>query len=208
MKPPEFLPSMLGRVITVLDAISTTMGRSVSWLSLVLVLLTGFIVLQRYLFQSGSIALQESLIYINALIITVGAAYTLKEKAHVRVDIFYNRLGEKGRAVVDLLGVALFLLPCTIFILWQSWDYVALSWRIKESSAELSGLPIVYLLKTTILVLPGLLLVQSFSELSKALKILFFDAERNSQQSFSAAQESDNEERIVERKANRSERDN
>lgn len=163
---------LLDRFAIVIDGLNSSIGKYCSWLSLALVVVTGFIVLQRYLLQSGSIALQESLIYLNALIFTLGAAYTLKEKGHVRVDIFYNRLGEPGKALIDLLGALFFLLPCTVFIFWQSWDYVALSWRIKESSAELSGLPIVYLLKTTILILPGLLFIQAFSEISKALKVL------------------------------------
>ena len=66
----------------------------------------------------------------------------------------------------------MFLLPCTLFILWQSWDYVSISWQIRERSIELSGLPFVYLLKTAILVLGILLIVQGISELLKSLALL------------------------------------
>jgi TRAP-type mannitol/chloroaromatic compound transport system permease small subunit len=145
------------------------LGRSGAWFTLVMVILMALIVILRYLFRFGSVALQESVIYINALIFMIGAAYTLKEQGHVRVDIFYRKLGERQRALIDVLGYALFLLPMTLFIIYGSWDYVAVSWRIREGSAETSGLPFVYLLKSTIPVLAGLLLLQGVAEFWKAL---------------------------------------
>ncbi len=134
-----------------------------------MVLLMALIVALRYLFQTGSIAMQESVIYVNALIFTLGAGYTLKEQGHVRVDILYNRLGVKQKALVDLLGGLVFLLPFAGFIIWESWDYVSVSWRIREGSAELSGLPYVYLLKATIILLALLLIIQGISEILKAI---------------------------------------
>lgn len=152
-----------------IDASSDLIGRSTAWLTVGMVLLMALIVALRYLFQTGSIAMQEAVIYVNALIFTLGAAYTLKEQGHVRVDIFYNRLGVKQKALVDLLGGLVFLLPFAGFIIWESWDYVSVSWRIKESSAELSGLPYVYLLKATIILLALLLIIQGISEILKAI---------------------------------------
>ena len=152
-----------------IDASSDLIGRSAAWLTVGMVLLMALIVALRYLFQTGSIAMQEAVIYVNALIFTLGAAYTLKEQGHVRVDIFYNRLGVKQKAVVDLLGSLVFLLPFAGFVIWESWDYVSVSWRIKESSAELSGLPYVYLLKATIILLALLLIIQGISEILKAI---------------------------------------
>ena len=153
----------------IIDACSDLIGRSAAWLTVGMVLLMALIVALRYLFQIGSIAMQEAVIYVNALIFTLGAAYTLKEQRHVRVDIFYNRLGVKQKAVVDLLGGLVFLLPFAGFVIWESWDYVSVSWRIKESSAELSGLPYVYLLKATIILLALLLIIQGISEILKAI---------------------------------------
>lgn len=108
--------------------------------------------------------------YINALIFTLGVAYTLKEQAHVRVDVFYNRISQESQALIDMLGSVLFLSLTAGFILWASWDYVAVSWRIREGSAESSGLPFVYLLKTCILLIPSLLFFQGLAEFLKALK--------------------------------------
>ncbi len=166
---------LLEQFSILVDAINERLGRLVAWLSLIMVLLVVTIVALRYLFQYGSIALQESVMYVNALIFTVGAAYTLKERGHVRVDIFYNRLSERRQAVVDLFGGLLFLLPFAVFIIVASWDYIAISWRIREGSAESSGLPLVFLLKTSIHVLGFLLLLQGLSEIAKAVKRLGHD---------------------------------
>ena len=156
----------------IIDELSYRLGRIFSWLTLTMVIAMAAIVVLRYVFQIGSIALQESIIYINALIFTFGGAYTLKEQGHVRVDIFYSRINEKKRAWVDLFGSLLFLVPSTCFIIWISWDYVAVSWRIREGSAESSGLPFVYFLKAVILVIPALLLLQGISEIVKSISVI------------------------------------
>ena len=158
------------RTIDFIDKLIDRIGRTASWLALAMVLLVVVIVMLRYVFQFGSIALQESVMYVNALIFSLGAAYTLKEQGHVRVDILYSRLSERSKALVDLLGAALFLLPSTLFIIWVSWDYVSVSWQIRERSPDPSGLSYVYLLKATILILPGLLIVQGSAQALKALK--------------------------------------
>ncbi len=160
------------KVIEIIDRVSDLLGRSASWLSLVLVLVVGLIVVLRYGFQLGSVALQESVMYINGTLFVLGAAYTLKIDGHVRVDVFYARLKQTQRAVVNIVGTLLFLLPAAIFIIWTSWDYVAVSWRIQEGSPESSGLPYVYLLKSLIIVLGVLLGLQGVAELLKSLRIL------------------------------------
>ncbi len=163
------LISLLQPLATLIDRTITGIGRSSAWLTLAMVLVTALIVVMRYLFRTGSISLQESVIYINAMIFMLGAAYTLKEQGHVRVDIFYRKLGDRGQALIDLAGYLLFLFPSMLFIIYISWDYVAISWQIREGSAETSGLPYVFLLKSSIIVLPLLLLLQGISELCKSL---------------------------------------
>jgi TRAP-type mannitol/chloroaromatic compound transport system permease small subunit len=160
------------KIIQAIESLSEYGGRALAWLAVVLVAVTGLVVLLRYGFQFGSIALQESILYINALLITAGAAYTLKHDGHVRVDIFYARLTRRRQLWINLLGTLLLLLPTMAFIIWISWDYVALSWRIRERSAENSGLPYIYLLKSCVIALPGLLLWQGIAELLKNMSHL------------------------------------
>ena len=143
-----------------LGLINEWIGHGVAWLTLLMVIITFTVVVLRYGFDLGSIAMQESIIYLHALNFMLGAAFTLKHDAHVRVDIFYQKMGPRGRAWVDLLGTLLLLLPVCGFIFWSSWDYVADAWAVLESSGDAGGLPLVYLLKSILLVMPSLLMVQ------------------------------------------------
>ncbi len=136
-------------------------GRVVSWCVLAMVLLTFLVVVLRYVFDSGWIALQESVSYLHSLVFLLGAAYTLKHDAHVRVDIFYARFSERTKAWVDLLGHLFILIPVMLFIAWISWPYISDAWSVKESSRDAGGLPGVYLLKSLILLMTGLLIIQA-----------------------------------------------
>ncbi len=156
-------------VVSAIDAFSEKTGRVICWLAVAEVLVVLLIVLLRYLFNFGSIGLQESVMYLNSGLFAFGAAYTLKARGHVRVDFFFNRLGVRGRALVDMFGAALFLGVTCVFIIWSSWDYVALSWSSWEGSAESSGLPFVFLLKSMIPLLAGLLLLQGVAEFLRSL---------------------------------------
>jgi TRAP-type mannitol/chloroaromatic compound transport system permease small subunit len=143
-----------------LDRLAELTGRIISWLTLAMVIITFSVVVLRYVFESGSIALQESVTYLHAVVFMLCAAYTLKHDAHVRVDIFYQRWSARTRAWADLLGTLLLLVPVCIFIIASSLDYVSSSWSILEGSQEAGGLDGVYLLKTVIPVMAGLLLLQ------------------------------------------------
>lgn len=143
-------------------------GQILAWGLLSLVLISASIVILRYGFDIGSIALQETALYNHAIIFMLGFAYTLQQNEHVRVDIFYAQLSKKRKAWVDLIGGLIFALPVMIFIALNSWQYVANSWRIFESSAEAGGLPFVYLLKSVILIMLFLLTSQIISDIVKS----------------------------------------
>lgn len=155
-----------------LDRLAETTGRLLAWLTLAMVLTTVTIVILRYLFNSGSIALQESVTYLHATVFMLGAAYTLKHDAHVRVDIIYQKLTPRGRAWVDLLGTLLLLFPVCLFMLYSSLDYVASSWAIQEGSREAGGLDGVYLLKTAMPAMAILLLLQGCSMLLRNILLI------------------------------------
>ena len=146
-----------------LDRIAEFTGRSIAWLTLGMVVITFAVVVLRYGLQTGSIALQESVTYLHAIVFMLGAAYTLKHDSHVRVDIFYQKASRRVRAWTDLLGTLFLLFPTCIFIFTSSLDYVASSWSIHEGSREAGGLDGVFLLKTVIPLMAFLLLLQGCS---------------------------------------------
>jgi TRAP-type mannitol/chloroaromatic compound transport system permease small subunit len=147
-------------------------GKGAAWLTVIMVLLTFVIVILRYGFNLGWIWLQESLTYLHVTVFMVVTAWTLQDNGHVRVDIFYTRMTKRNRALVDLLGTILFLVPFCIFILVTAWPYVANSWLLLEGSREAGGLPLVYLLKSLILIMPVLLLGQCLVNTVDAWRIL------------------------------------
>ena len=139
------------------------LGRSVSWLTLAMVILTFAVVVLRYGFNQGWIWLQESVTYLHATVFMLAAAWAFQTDDHVRVDIFYRTGSSRYKNLVNLLGTLIFLIPFCVFLLLIGWDYVASSWETFEASREAGGLPLVYLLKSLILVLPVLLLLQAVS---------------------------------------------
>ena len=157
---------------TRLDRLAETTGQASAWLTLLLVLVTFTVVVLRYVFQFGSIAMQESILYLHASVFMLGAAYTLRKDGHVRVDIFYRGFSAKHKALVNLLGSLFLLLPVCSFLLWASWGYVANAWSIHEGSGETGGLPYVYLLKTLIPLAAFLLILQGISQALASLGTL------------------------------------
>ncbi|MEH6359008.1 MAG: TRAP transporter small permease subunit [Pseudomonadales bacterium] len=162
----------LERLIQLNDRIITAIGHCVSWATLILVLTTCLIVIMRYLFNIGSVALQESLLYMHSLIFLLGAAWTLQKDGHVRVDIFYRPLSAKGKAWVNALGTLLLLIPTCIFLFWISWQYVASSWSYFEGSRESGGIDGIFLLKTLLLVMPALMILQGLANLLYSLLVI------------------------------------
>lgn len=155
-----------------LDRFSEICGRTLSWLTLAMVVVTFLIVIMRYIFNVGNIAIQESVIYMHSMVFMLGAAYTLKHDGHVRVDIFYRPLSERNKAWVNLFGTLLLLLPTLSFIFYISWQYVASSWHEFEGSQEAGGLPFRYLLKSVLLAMPALMILQGIAELGRSILIL------------------------------------
>ena len=143
-----------------LDRFAERTGRFIAWLTLGMVVITFTVVVLRYLFNTGSIALQESITYLHATLFMLGAAWTLKQDGHVRVDIFYSKQTRRTRAWIDLTGTLLLLFPVCGFILFSSLDYVAASWSVQEGSQEAGGLDAVFLLKTAIPLMAVLLMLQ------------------------------------------------
>lgn len=149
--------------------LSITTGEWVAWLTLIMAMATTAVVISRTFFSEGSVALQESVTYMHAVVLMVAAAYTLQQDGHVRVDIFYRRYSPLQKAWTNALGTVLLLLPFCGFTLVISWQYVANAWAIGEVSVDAGGLPAVFLLKSLILVNAALLTLQGMAELARNL---------------------------------------
>ena len=158
-----------------IDRLVAAIGRAVAWLALAIVLVQFAVVVLRYVFNIGSIWLSESVIYGHGAMFMLAAAWTLQTGGHVRVDIFYADASPRTKALVDLLGSLLLLLPFVAVILWFALPYVGRSWALLERSRETSGLPFVYLLKTVIPLFAVLLGLQGVSQAIRAARVLRAD---------------------------------
>ncbi len=170
--------SLNRKVVSAIDNLNEWIGLVVSWCTLAMVVITFIIVMLRYIFDFGWIALQESVIYLHVLVFMWGAAYTLKHDGHVRVDIFYQRCSARGQAWIDCLGALFLLIPVCVFIAVSSWGYVADSWKILESSRNSGGLPGLFLLKSCILLMAVLLVLQGLSLFLSKLTFLIAPEQR------------------------------
>ena len=153
------------------DRISNITGKATSWLTLAMVVLTSIIVVMRYVFDAGLIWMQESVTWMHAAVFMVGAAYTLLHEEHVRVDIFFRKMSERQRAIVDLLGLVFFLLPLCGFLALMAYDFAAAAWSIHETSREPGGLPypMIPLLKSIVIVMPVAVALQGISMLMRSI---------------------------------------
>ena len=162
-----------------IDRLSDALGRGVSWLVLVMVLVGAGNALARYLGRFlgtnlSSNAYLELQWYLFSLVFLLAAGYALRHDAHVRVDVIYGRLGPRARAWIDVLGGLFLLLPFCGLALWVSWPSVYNSWRVLEDSPDPGGLPR-YPIKSVLLVAFAWVAVQGVSQVIKTIAVLCGD---------------------------------
>jgi TRAP-type mannitol/chloroaromatic compound transport system permease small subunit len=163
MSHPNSLAAFLASFVRHQNSLQNRLGQVIAWGNLSLVLIAALVVILRYGFDTGSIALQQSVMYNHAFLFMLGIAYTYQLDKHVRVDVFYANYSDRRKAWVNLLGTLLFTLPAMAFIIWAGWDYVAISWQIQEGSAETGGIAYLYLLKSLIIIMAVLVISQAIS---------------------------------------------
>lgn len=160
------------RFADTVDRVNATIGRMVAWLVLAVVLVQFVLVVARYVFGFGSIWLTEAVVYGHATLFLLAAAWTLRDGGHVRVDIFYADAAPRTRALVDLAGALLLLLPFALVLFWLALPYAARSWAIFERSQESSGLPLVFALKTLIPLFAAMMALQGVAQAIRAAQAL------------------------------------
>ncbi|MBT8348251.1 MAG: TRAP transporter large permease subunit, partial [Sulfurovum sp.] len=155
-----------------LDRISKYAGIIAAFLVLVLSLLVAYDAIMRYLFSSGSIALQEVEWHLFDVIFLLGLTYALKHDKHVRVDIFFERYSKENRAIVQILSMLLLVIPFSLVFLSDSIDMLTQSYLQNEISSDPGGLTHRYLIKGVLALSFILLIIQALSEVFKALQRL------------------------------------
>ena len=167
------MKSILLKIISIIDAFTECTGKFISIFVIILVLLVGYDVSMRYLFNSGSIAIQELEWHLFSIILLLGSAYTLKHDEHVRLDIFYSSklINDKVRIWFDVLGTLLILLPFCLLIIVSAWPFVTQAYIHNEISPDPGGLPARWLIKAVIPLGFFFLLIQGIAEALKKLLI-------------------------------------
>ena len=153
-----------------IDCCNKIIGNSISWLTLIMVLVTVLVVVLRYGFSIGFIWMQESVRFMYAAVFLLCAGYTLLNDKHVRVDVLYLRMNDRNRAIVELFGNIFFLIPVCFIIFYFSWNYVINSWNQLEGSKEERGLHLVYIMKTFIWCFSIFVGLQGISNIIKSLR--------------------------------------
>lgn len=163
---------LLERFVSVIDGLSDKIGSLVGWLTTLMVLVVFYDTVMRYAFNKGNVALQELEWHLFSIVFLIGAAYTLKQKGHVRVDIIFVNLSEKTKAWIDFIGIFLLLIPFSIAVIIATQGFLMNSWAVREISPDPGGLPARYALKAMIPLGFFLLIVQALSEAAKNLMVI------------------------------------
>ena len=172
---PSFISKLI-RISDTLDRFQDRFGKWLYWVALGMVVVGGFNTIVRYLDKFTGMGISSNMYlelqwYLFSILFLLGAAYTLRHDEHVRVDILYSRLGEKGKAWVNVLGTLVLLVPFCVMMLWVSWPAVANSWAVMEVSPDPGGLPR-YPIKTVLPIAFLMILVQGISMLLRNVAVL------------------------------------
>jgi TRAP-type mannitol/chloroaromatic compound transport system permease small subunit len=166
------MPAMLQQIASLINTINAALGKFVSYATFAMAIIMFAVVVLRYGFNLGWIAMQESVMYLHAAVFLLGSAFTFQHNGHVRVDVFYRNFSVKQQAKVNLFGSLIFMLPVSLYIGIICFNYVAESWRLFEGSREPGGLPFVYILKSFLLVFAISMVLQAIADIIKqALKL-------------------------------------
>jgi TRAP-type mannitol/chloroaromatic compound transport system permease small subunit len=162
------------RVSKAIDWLNDRLGVVANWLVLLAALISAGNAMSRYAFDLSSNAWLEVQWYLFAMIVMFGASYTLKVNEHVRVDIVYGMLSERGKEWLDLIGTAVFLVPTMLVIAYYSWPFFIQSYDVSEISQNAGGLvryPIKFILPLGF----TLVALQGISEIIKRAAALHGD---------------------------------
>ena len=154
-----------------IDTINARIGQAASWLILIVVLISAGNAIIRKVFNISSNGFLEIQWYLFSATFMLAAAYTLQRNEHIRIDLLSSKLTAQGRAIVDILGTLLFLMPVCFFLVKFGWPMFMDAWTTGEMSSDAGGLirwPVFLLIPVGF----SLLMAQGVSEIIKRIAFL------------------------------------
>jgi TRAP-type mannitol/chloroaromatic compound transport system permease small subunit len=143
---------LLATIVRAISTLNRAIGLVFSWLSLAVVLVCFVVVVERYFLHTTHLWAQDLYVWLSGAMFTAVAGFAMLRDDHVRVDILYRQWSIRGRAIADLIGCVIFLFPFIIMVLLYAWPYVMRSWRLFEGSANIGGMPGLFILKSFVIV--------------------------------------------------------
>ncbi|ADZ69801.1 TRAP transporter small permease subunit [Polymorphum gilvum] len=164
--------TLIAAIIRLISGINNLLGRIFSWLALGIVLVCFTVVVLRYAFATSFVWMQDLYIWLNGAMFTAVAGFALLRDDHVRVDIFYRPASDRQKAVIDAIGVVVFLLPFTWIVYRYSMPFVTRAWGYYEASANVGGMPGLFILKSFIIGFAVLVALQGVAMLLRSVLVL------------------------------------
>lgn len=163
---------LLALLVRGISALNRVVGEVLSWLALGCVVVCFTVVVQRYVFSTSTLWMQDLYVWLSGAMFTGVAGYALLRDDHVRVDIFYRPASVRRKAMADLFGVLVFLFPFIYIVFAYGWPAVARSWSYYEASGNVGGMPGLFVLKSFILVFGTLVGLQGVAMALRAILVL------------------------------------
>lgn len=163
---------LLALLVRGISTVNRAVGEVLSWLALVCVLVCFTVVVQRYFFHTSVLWMQDLYVWASGAMFTGVAGFALLRDDHVRVDIFYRPASLRRKAMADLFGVVVFLLPFIYVVFAYGYPAIARSWSYSEASSNIGGMPGLFVLKSFILVFAALVGLQGIAMGLRAILVL------------------------------------
>jgi len=163
---------VLADIVRVISALNRLVGLTLAWLALAVVLVCFAVVMQRYFLHTTQLWMQDLYVWLSGAMFTGVAGFALLRDDHVRVDILYRPWPVRKKAIADLFGVVVFLFPFLIVVATYGWNFITRSWRLYEGSANIGGMPGLFILKSFILVFCVLVGLQGLAMLARSILVL------------------------------------
>lgn len=169
---PQEPPPILIAIIRRIDAVAVWTGLIVRWLIVVLTIVMVYEVASRYFFRAPTVWAHDISYMLYGAFFMLGAAYTLRQKGHIRTDFLYNAFPVRWQGFIDSVAYLFFFFPGMVVFLWFGWEYFLEAWRLDERSITSPWMAPLYPLRAVAPITAALLLIQGVSETLKSLYAL------------------------------------